>query len=281
MCSVVVELLPRLYCFTSRGLMRLCSQMNRLRVNDDSGALDLNDPLSPRDRFRKIGLESRPDLLAAVQFGEQSTHRSQTGRGKRHAAEDSPASDKRARMTLKEAENRLRNSPSAGIRYVVANEDGSFSIVGHNASSEPEKLEESFYDSVVVATNKTTTRPGGFVHLMQAAAAQPITLRKLIQCLIATYRPPHTKKDPEMVIRVRTRDAFMRLGYLRRVTLCSCEGVERSSSLARPCRAVATGEQCVVVQIRRQSPGRVSPRRELAEFLKMLQIHSYRDTPIW
>ena len=138
-----------------------------------------------------------------------------------------PAFENRARMSLEDAEVRLSNPPSGGIRYVVANEDGSFSIAGHDASSESEKLEESFYDTVVVATNKTTTSPGDFVHRVQTAAAEPITLRKLIQHLIDTYRPPRTKKDPWMVIRVRIRDAYTRLGYLRQVNCCSCEGRER------------------------------------------------------
>ena len=195
--------------------------------HDLSRTFDFNDSLSPQDEFRKVGLENRPDLLGTVQFGGQSTHGSQTGRGKRHSADDMSAFENRARMTLEDAEKHLRNSQSAGIRYVVANEDGSFSIMGHNTSSESEKLEESFYDIIVVATNKTTTRPGDFVHRMQAAAAEPLALRKLIQHLIATYRPPYTKKDPEMVIRVRTRDAYMRLGYLRQVRFGSCEGFER------------------------------------------------------
>jgi hypothetical protein len=135
-----------------------------------------------------------------------------------------PDFENRARMSLEEADGRLSNPSSGGLRYVVANEDGSFSIVGHNASSEPEKLDEDFYDTVVVATNKTTTSSGGFVHRVQTAAAEPITLRKLIQRLIATYRPPRTKKDPKMVIRVRIRDAYTRLGYLRQVTCCECLG---------------------------------------------------------
>lgn len=212
-------------------LLTLLGDRTPVEHHDLSGAFDFNDSLSPQDEFRKVGLENRPDLLAAVQFGGQSTHGSQTGRGKRHAADNMSGFENRARMTFEEAEKHLRNSQSAGIRYVVANEDGSFSIIGHNTSSESEKLEESFYDTVVVATNKTTTRPDDFVHRMQAVAAEPIALRKLIQHLIATYRPPYTKKNPAMVIRVRTRDAYMRLGYLRQVRFCSCEGFERFSSL--------------------------------------------------
>jgi hypothetical protein len=119
-------------------------------------------------------------------------------------------------MTLEEAEERLRNSPSGPIRHIVANEDGSFSIVGHIALSESKKLEETLYDTVVVAAIKTRTIPGSFLHLVRTAAAEPITLRKLIHQLIATYRPPRSKKDPGMVIRVRTRDAY-KMGYLRRV----------------------------------------------------------------
>jgi hypothetical protein len=118
-------------------------------------------------------------------------------------------------MTLEEAEECLRISPAGGSRHIVANEDGSFSIAGHVAS-ESEKLAESFYDTVVVATSKKTTRPGEFLDLVQQAAAEPITLRRLIQHLVATYRPPRTKRDPEMVIRVRTTAAYTNLGYLRR-----------------------------------------------------------------
>jgi hypothetical protein len=75
-------------------------------------------------------------------------------------------------------------------------------------------LDRPLYDVVVVATNKTT-KPGDFFHLVQEAAAKPIVLRELIRKLIATYRPPSSMKDPKMVIRVRTKDAYMRLGYLR------------------------------------------------------------------
>ncbi len=128
-----------------------------------------------------------------------------------------PAFENRARMTLEEAEQCLRNSPSGGNRHIVANEDGSFSIVGHIALSESEKLENPLYDTVVVAAIKTKTIPGSFLHLVKTAAADPITLRKLIQHLIAAYRPPRSKKDPKMVIRVRTRDAY-KTGYLRRVS---------------------------------------------------------------
>jgi len=75
-------------------------------------------------------------------------------------------------------------------------------------------LNRPLYDVVVVATNKTT-RPGDFFHLVQVSAAKPIVLRELIRKLIATYRPPSSMKDPKMVIRVRTKDAYTRLGYLR------------------------------------------------------------------
>jgi hypothetical protein len=75
-------------------------------------------------------------------------------------------------------------------------------------------LDRPLYDAVVVATNKTT-RTGDFFHLVQESAAKPIVLRDLIQKLVATYRPPSSMKDPKMVIRVRTKDAYTRLGYLR------------------------------------------------------------------
>jgi hypothetical protein len=128
-----------------------------------------------------------------------------------------PAFEKRARMTFEEANECLSNPPSGGLCHIVANEDGSFSIAGRTDSPESEKLKEFFYDTVVVATNKTTTRPGDFVHLVQTTAAEPITLRELIQHLIVIYRPPRSKKHPELVIRVRTRNAYTHLGYLRQV----------------------------------------------------------------
>ncbi len=77
-------------------------------------------------------------------------------------------------------------------------------------------LSSHLYDEKVVATNKMT-RPGDFFHLVQKRAAKPIVLRNLIRLLIRIYRPPRSKKDPNMVIRVRTKDALTRLGYLRRV----------------------------------------------------------------
>jgi len=128
-----------------------------------------------------------------------------------------PAFKNRAHMTFEEANECLSNPPSRGLCHIVANEDGSFSIAGRAASPESDKLKESFYDTVVVATNKTTTRPGDFVHLVQTAASEPITLRELIQHLIVIYRPPRSKKHPELVIRVRTRNAYTHLGYLREV----------------------------------------------------------------
>jgi hypothetical protein len=131
-------------------------------------------------------------------------------------------SEKRIRMTLEEAERRLKNFPASEIRHIVANPDGSFSIIGSRAS-ESERLQHSLYDTVVVATNKTTTRANDFVHVLQAAAAEPITLRELIERLIATYRPPSSMKDPAMVIRIRTRDAYTTLGFLRRHVIVSRE----------------------------------------------------------
>jgi len=82
--------------------------------------------------------------------------------------------------------------------------------------TESKILGQPFYNAVVVATGKTA-RPGGFFHLVQEKAAKPIVLRILIKLLIKMYRPPLSEKDPEMVIRVRTRDALKpKLGYLRR-----------------------------------------------------------------
>jgi hypothetical protein len=124
-----------------------------------------------------------------------------------------PDLETRIRMTLDEAGKCLKNYPADGIHYIVANEDGSFSIVGKKLSNS-EKLADSFYDTVVVATSKKTKR-GDFFDLLQQAAAEPITLQKLIQHLIGTYRPPRSKRDPEIVIRVRTKDAYTTLGYLQ------------------------------------------------------------------
>jgi hypothetical protein len=118
-------------------------------------------------------------------------------------------------MTLEQAEELLRNSPEAVGRHIVANEDGTFSILGRTIS-ESERLEEPLYDTLVVATGKTTTKPGDFIHQLQKAADKPITLRNLIRHLIATYRPPISKKNPATVIRIRTRNAYTSLGYLRR-----------------------------------------------------------------
>jgi hypothetical protein len=126
-----------------------------------------------------------------------------------------PDFENRARMTLAEAEKQLRDFPADGVRYIVANEDGSFSIAGHK-TPESKILEQPVYDIVVVATKKTTTRPGDFVHLMQQAAAEPITLRNLIRHLIDTYRPPTQRKIPATVIRARALNGYTKMGYLRR-----------------------------------------------------------------
>ena len=126
-----------------------------------------------------------------------------------------PTPKNRKRMTLAEAEECLRNSPAWEVLYIVANEDGSFSVVGQT-TPESEILDQPVYDIVVVATNKTTSKAGDFVHVMQQAAADPITLRNLIQHLVATYQPPLSKKDPAMVIRERILHAYTSLGYLRR-----------------------------------------------------------------
>lgn len=102
------------------------------------------------------------------------------------------------------------------IQQVVGALPSRMAKVAHKQGlAESEILGQPLYDAVVVATNKTT-RPGDFFHLVQTAAAKPVILRTLIQHLIATYRPPSSKKDPETVIRVRTRDAYTRLGYLRK-----------------------------------------------------------------
>lgn len=147
---------------------------------------------------------------------QRSSKAAPSNAGARHLHEDIAVPEYRGQMTLEEATECLKYPSSGGIRHIVANEDGSFSLAEHTALSEPRKLEESLYDTIVVATSKTTTKPDGFLHLMQTAAAEPITLRDLIHHLIDTYRPPRTKKDPAMVIRIRTRDAY-KMGYLRHV----------------------------------------------------------------
>ena len=83
---------------------------------------------------------------------------------------------------------------------------------------ESEELKKSVYDTVVVATSKHTRRPS-FFDAMQKEAARPIVLRKLIARLIhgdTSQLVPRSKKDHKMVIRVRTRDAYTRLKYLRK-----------------------------------------------------------------
>jgi hypothetical protein len=54
---------------------------------------------------------------------------------------------------------------------------------------------------------------------VQKEAAQPIVLRELIERLIhsdVSRLVPRSKEDHKMVIRVRTRDAYTRLEYLRK-----------------------------------------------------------------
>jgi hypothetical protein len=84
---------------------------------------------------------------------------------------------------------------------------------------ESEELRKPVYDTVVVATNKHTRRRDSFFDVLQKEAAQPIVLRELIERLIhseVSRLVPRSKKDPKMVIRVRTRDAYTRLEYLRK-----------------------------------------------------------------
>jgi hypothetical protein len=81
---------------------------------------------------------------------------------------------------------------------------------------ESEILKQPLYDTTVIKTNKASARES-FFDLVQEHAAKPIVLRELIRVLIGKYAPPRSKKNPEMVIRVRTRDAYTKLGYLRKV----------------------------------------------------------------
>lgn len=83
---------------------------------------------------------------------------------------------------------------------------------------ESDELKKPVYDTVVVATNEHTRRPS-FFDVMQREAAEPIVLRELIWRLIRSdisRLVPRSKKDHKMVIRVRARDAYTRLGFLRR-----------------------------------------------------------------
>ena len=91
-------------------------------------------------------------------------------------------------------------------------------LVQRSKENMPESgiLSKPLYNTVVVSTNKMTS--GDFFPLVQKNAAKPIVLRDLIRLLIRIYRPPTSKKDPDMVIRIRTKDALTRLGYLRQVS---------------------------------------------------------------
>ena len=96
--------------------------------------------------------------------------------------------------------------------------------------NESDELRKSVYDTSVVATNKRTNRRNTFSDRVQKEAAKPIVLRELIGRLIhsgdISGLVPRSAKDPEMVIRVRTRDAYTNpgLGYLQNAaTSVFCE----------------------------------------------------------
>ncbi len=69
------------------------------------------------------------------------------------------------------------------------------------------------YDTMVVATSKET-KEGTFFAQVQKFAAKPIKLETLIKKLVDEVEL-RSAKDPEGVIRVRTRDSFTRLGFLK------------------------------------------------------------------
>jgi hypothetical protein len=73
----------------------------------------------------------------------------------------------------------------------------------------------SVYDTMVVATKKEV-REGSFFDKVVQLAKAPIKLETLIQKLIKEVGPTlRSTKDPEIVVRARTRDAFSRLGFLK------------------------------------------------------------------
>jgi hypothetical protein len=73
----------------------------------------------------------------------------------------------------------------------------------------------SVYETMVVATKKEV-REGSFFDQVVKFAQNPIKLETLIQKLVKEVGPSlRSSKDPEHVVRTRTRDAFSRLGFLK------------------------------------------------------------------
>lgn len=81
------------------------------------------------------------------------------------------------------------------------------------ASADPSQPRAEVYQTMVVATGKEA-KEGTFFGQVQKFAAKPIKLETLIQKLVSEVEL-RSGKDPEGVIRVRTRDSFTRLGWLK------------------------------------------------------------------
>lgn len=75
------------------------------------------------------------------------------------------------------------------------------------------KADTSVYETMVVASSKET-REGGFFDKVMKLAKNPIKLETLIG-KVAKEVELRSAKDAETVVRVRVRDAFTRLGYLK------------------------------------------------------------------
>jgi hypothetical protein len=74
----------------------------------------------------------------------------------------------------------------------------------------------SLLATTVVATNKAQdVRPDSFFGVMAAAASKPIELSKLITTTTAKAKL-RSKKDKAEVVHTRVRDAFTRLGLLKK-----------------------------------------------------------------
>ena len=102
----------------------------------------------------------------------------------------------------KKAAKKAAKTPAKGAKVPAKTEKAS----GRVAST-------AVYDTMVVATSKEA-REGTFFAAVQKFAGKPIKLENLIQKLVAEVEL-RSAKDPEGVIRVRTRDSLTRLGFLK------------------------------------------------------------------
>jgi hypothetical protein len=79
----------------------------------------------------------------------------------------------------------------------------------------PAAAVSELYQTKVVATKAATEqREGSFFHTVGALASKPITLERLISAVAAKVEL-RSGQDAEKVCRVRVRDAFTRLGFLK------------------------------------------------------------------